>query len=102
MMKHVKLYEEIFIKLDMLEFEGIRAFKLDKDDGRLYRTVESSGEYFLTHDDYTKLEGLNDSITKKIKLLEEQKKTTIDVFRLAIKKVIKDRKMNATIKKFNI
>jgi len=83
-MKHVKVFEETFIKLDKIhgkikDFEGFRPFKLDKDEGKLYRTTESMGEYFLTYEEYLKLEGLNDSIAEKIKLLNEQKKTTVEI-----------------------
>ena len=101
-MKHLKIYEDSFIKLDMIEFEGVRPFKLDKDSGKLWRTTESMGEYFLTHDEYLKLEGLNDSISKKCALLDEQKKTTIVIFRTAIKKVVSDRPLNNTVKKYNL
>ncbi len=98
-MKHVKIFEEFFNKFDMMDFDGVRPFKIDKDNGKLYRTSESHGEYFLTQDEYLDLEGLNDVIPRKIKLLEEQKKTTIDIFRLAIAKIVKDRPMKDTSKK---
>ena len=90
-MKNVKIFEEYFLKVKVVEFEGTEPFKVDNDDGKLYRTSESMGEFFLTYDEYLKLEGLNDSISKKCKLLDEQKKTTIKIFRTAIKKVVYDR-----------
>lgn len=101
-MKHVKVFEEQFVKLNMMKFEGLRAFKVDKDEGKLYRTHETYGEYFLTYDEYMKLEGLSETISQKIKLLEEQKKTTVDILRVAINKVIHDRPLNDTIKKYNL
>jgi len=103
-MKHLKIFEEHFVKMkyNIREYDGTRPFKLDKDTGELWWTIESSGEYFLTYDEYLKLKDLNDSISKKCKLLDEQKKTTIEIFRAAIGKVVHDRPMNDTIKKYNL
>ncbi len=102
-MKHVKVFEENFNKFKVIpNYDGTIPFRLDNDNGVLYRTSESLGEYFLTYDEYLKLEGLNDSIAKKIKLLEEQKKTSIDILRLAIAKIIKGRKKREESKKYNL
>jgi hypothetical protein len=99
-MKHIKVYEEIFVKMkDVTEFTGTKPFKIDKDDGKLYKTTESIGEFYLTYDEYLKLEGLNDSIAKKCKLLDNQKQTTVKILQTAIRKIIHDRTLNNNIKK---
>ena len=51
---------------------------------------------------YRKLEDLNGTIVQKLELLNEQKLTTIEMFRLGVRKVLDDREMNDTFKKYNI
>lgn len=103
-MRYLKIFEELFVKIKykIREYDGTRPFKIDKDSGVLWWTTESMGEYFLTYEEYLKLKDLNDSISKKCKLLDEQKETTIEIFRAAISKVVNDRTMYDTFKKYNL
>jgi len=107
MMKNIKIYEEYFqkIKGKVRYFDGEEPFRIDVDTGKLYKTLDSNvneNTFYLTYDEYKKLEQLNDTIVEKIKLLNEQKQTTIEIFKNAAKKVLKDRQFFNTVKKYNI
>jgi len=106
-MKHVKIFEENFIKINNRngEFRGTEPFRIDMDTGKLHRTTESNAgknTFYLTYGEYNRLGDLNNSITEKCRLHDEQKKTTIDMFVLAIRKIIKDRPLTNSVKKYNL
>ena len=105
-MKNVRIFEEYFIKIDNQgSFSGTLPFRIDSDTGKLHKTIESNANkntFFLTYDEYLKLERLNDAISKKCELLDRQKKTTIAIFQTAIRKIMNDRPFDEKIKKYNL
>ena len=77
------------MKLNIIkDYTGKVGFTINETTGELYRTLETIANIYLTYSEYIELKDLNDTIIKKCKLHDEQKKATIDIMKVAIRKVL--------------
>jgi len=99
--------EEYFTKFKrkISEYQGVKLFRIDQDNGKIYETTEmnqNNNSFYMTYDEYLEISEFQKPIIEQIKVIKEKQETLLKISNMTIRKIISGRDKREKTKKFNL